>query len=209
MPSWVMESIPLFPLNTVLFPGGHLPLQVFELRYLDMVGKCIAADRPFGVVALLDGAEVRQPERLETLSDVGTLARVRDWAAPMSGLLHAECVGERRFRVIRSERLKNGLWTAEVEVLEPDQAIAIPVELQDTADALGGLIRALQDGPQGAQGLPFAAPLLLDECGWVANRWCELLPIERDQRQRLLMQDNPVLRLELIQDMLAERGMLG
>src|SRR4051812_34751455 len=102
-----MTSIPLFPLNTVLYPDGHLPLQVFEVRYLDMVKKCIANEEPFGVVSLLHGAEVRLPDGDEVLSDVGTLARIEEWSAPMPGLLHIKCVGTSRFRVFSSERLKN------------------------------------------------------------------------------------------------------
>ncbi|MEC5161131.1 uncharacterized protein ACFDR9_003586 [Janthinobacterium sp. CG_23.3] len=203
-----MASIPLFPLNTVLFPDGHLPLQVFEVRYLDMVSKCIAADQPFGVVALLAGAEVRKPDQLETLSEVGTLARVVDWDAPLAGLLHVRCVGAERFRLRASERLKNGLWMAEVRMLAPDKVVAIPPELQNVANALGALIRSLQQRQIAAAKMPLAPPFKLDECGWVANRWCDLLSLDVGQKQRLLVQENPVLRLELVQDLLSENGLL-
>ncbi|MDC8756523.1 LON peptidase substrate-binding domain-containing protein [Janthinobacterium fluminis] len=203
-----MASIPLFPLNTGLFPGGHLPLQVFEVRYLDMVSQCIAADRPFGVVALRHGSEVRKPDQMETLSAAGALARVVDWSMVMPGLLQVQCVGAERFHIVSSERLKNGLWMAEVSLQRPDKAVPIPPELQNVADTLGALIRTLQQRQIPAAQMPLAPPFLLDECGWVANRWCELLSLGIDQRQRLLIQENPVLRLELVQDLLAERGML-
>ena len=203
-----MAQIPLFPLNTVLFPDGQLPLQVFEVRYLDMVNRCIAAERPFGVVALLDGSEVRKPEQQERLAAVGTLARIADWSAPLDGLLHIQCVGTGRFRIVDSERLKNGLWMAEVEALAPDKAVAIPPEQENVANALGALIRSLQEQKIPPAQMPIAAPFRLDECGWVANRWCELLTLDVPRKQRLLSQENPVLRLELVQDVLAENGLL-
>ncbi len=203
-----MALIPLFPLNTVLFPDGHLPLQVFEVRYLDMVSKCIAADQPFGVVALLDGSEVRKPDQMERLSGGGTLARVAEWDAPLSGLLHVQCVGERRFRVESSERLRNGLWMAEVQTMPADMVVAIPPELQNVANALGALIRTWQERHIPPAQMPLAPPFRLDECGWVANRWCELLLLDVAQKQRLLVQENPILRLELVQDLLADTGLL-
>ena len=98
-----MTSIPLFPLNTVLYPDGYLPLQIFEVRYLDMIRKCITGEQPFGVVQLLDGTEVRKPGQEETLAQVGTLAKVVDWAAPLSGLLQIKCMGTRRFQMVSSE----------------------------------------------------------------------------------------------------------
>jgi Lon protease-like protein len=203
-----MTAIPLFPLNTVLFPDGQLPLQIFEVRYLDMVKKCIAADQPFGVVPLLQGAEVRQPGQAEVLSNAGTLARILDWAAPLPGLLHVRCRGTERFRLLASEQLKNGLWMGQVDLLEPDQAVAIPSEQQNVANALGSLIRSLQERKIPPDQMPLAPPFRLDECGWVSNRWCELLSLELDEKQRLLVQENPVLRLELVQDVLSENGLL-
>ncbi|HEV7816764.1 MAG TPA: LON peptidase substrate-binding domain-containing protein [Janthinobacterium sp.] len=204
-----MASLPLFPLNTVLFPDGHLPLQVFEVRYLDMVKKCIANDEQFGVVPLLQGSEVRKPDAPEVLSDVGTLARIVEWTAPLPGLLHIKCTGTQRFRIRSSERLKHGLWVAGVEPLAPDRAVAIPPEQQDVANALGALIRSLQERKIPPDQMPLMPPFRLDESGWVANRWCELLSLDPDLKQRLLAQENPVLRLELIQDLLSENGLLG
>lgn len=203
-----MIAIPLFPLNTVLFPNGRLPLQVFEVRYLDMVKKCIAGEQPFGVVALLQGAEVRKPDQEEVLADVGTLAQILEWAAPMPGLLHIKCTGTTRFQVFGSERLKNGLWMAEVETVEDDNAVDIPSEQQNVANALGSLIRSLQQRQIPSEQMPLMPPYRLDECGWVANRWCELLSIDNEQKMHLLMQQNPLLRLELVQDVLAENGLL-
>lgn len=203
-----MTSIPLFPLNTVLYPDGYLPLQIFEVRYLDMIRKCITGEQPFGVVQLLDGAEVRQPAQHETLAQVGTLARVIDWAAPLSGLLQIKCMGTERFQIVSSEQMKTGLWMAQVALLPADMAVPIPREQQNVADALGALIRTLQEQKIPRDQMPIQPPYRLDECGWVANRWCELLSLTPVQKQLLLGQENPVLRLELIQDTLSENGLL-
>jgi Lon protease-like protein len=203
-----MASIPLFPLNTILFPDGHLPLQVFEVRYLDMIKRCIARGEEFGVVPLLEGSEVRLPEKQQTLSGAGTMARILDWTAPMPGLLQISCIGTTRFQVKSAEQLKHGLWMAEVDAVAEDMVVPIPTEQQDVANALGALIRSLQKKQISTANMPLAPPYRLDEAGWVANRWCELLRLDLEEKQRLLLQENPVLRLELIQDVLSENGLL-
>ncbi|NGZ83568.1 LON peptidase substrate-binding domain-containing protein [Duganella aceris] len=203
-----MASIPLFPLNTILFPDGHLPLQVFEVRYLDLIKRCIARGEEFGVVSLLDGSEVRLPEKHETLSAAGTMARIIDWTAPLPGLLQISCIGTTRFQVRSAEQLKHGLWMAEVEEVAEDMVVPIPTEQQDVANALGALIRSLQKKQISTANMPLAPPYRLDEAGWVANRWCELLRLDLEEKQRLLLQENPVLRLELIQDVLSDNGLL-
>jgi len=203
-----MTSIPLFPLNTVLYPDGYLPLQIFEVRYLDMIRNCINGEQPFGVVQLLTGTEVRKPGQQESLAPVGTLARVVDWSAPLSGLLQIKCMGTQRFRVLSSEQLKHGLWMGEIDMLAPDLPVPVPPEQQNVADALGALIRTLQEEKIPLDQMPLQPPYRLDESGWVANRWCELLSLTPLQKQLLLSQDNAVLRLELVQDVLADNGLL-
>lgn len=203
-----MASIPLFPLNTILFPDGHLPLQLFEVRYLDLIKRCIARGEEFGVVSLLDGSEVRLPDKQDTLSSAGTMARIIDWTAPLPGLLQISCIGTTRFQVRSAEQLKHGLWMAEVDQVAEDMVVPIPTEQQDVANALGALIRSLQKKQISTANMPLAPPYRLDEAGWVANRWCELLRLDLEEKQRLLLQENPVLRLELIQDVLSENGLL-
>jgi Lon protease-like protein len=203
-----MPSIPLFPLKTILFPDGHLPLQVFEVRYLDLVKRCIAKGEEFGVVSLLDGSEVRLPEQHATLSAAGTMARILDWSAPLPGLLQISCIGTTRFQVKAAEQLKHGLWMAEVDEVAEDMVVPIPSEQQDVANALGALIRSLQKKQISTANMSLAPPYRLDEAGWVANRWCELLRLDLEEKQRLLLQENPVLRLELVQDVLSENGLL-
>ncbi|MYM81938.1 peptidase S16 [Duganella sp. FT50W] len=203
-----MPSIPLFPLKTILFPDGHLPLQVFEVRYLDLIKRCIAKGEEFGVVSLLDGSEVRVPDQHETLSACGTMARILDWSAPLPGLLQISCIGTTRFQVKSAEQLKHGLWMAEVDEVAEDMVVPIPSEQQDVANALGALIRSLQKKQISTANMSLAPPYRLDEAGWVANRWCELLRLDLEEKQRLLLQENPVLRLELVQDVLSENGLL-
>jgi len=203
-----MAAIPLFPLNTILFPDGRLPLQVFEVRYLDMVKKCIDREEEFGVVPLLEGSEVRKPGEHETLSGYGTMARIVDWAQPMPGLMQVTCIGTTRFRVLTAHQLKHGLWMGEVEPLAEDMAVPIPDDQQNVATALGNLIRSIEKKQLDTNHMALTTPYRLDQAGWVANRWCELLRLELCEKERLLMQDNPVLRLELIQDILSDNGLL-
>ena len=199
-------TFPLFPLGTVLSPDGVLPLQIFEVRYLDLIGKCIANDTPFGVVLLTQGKEVRTPEGKETFLPSGTLASVQETTAAAPGLLQVLCRGGARFKVLSSERRSNGLWMAQTELLADDRAVAVPAELQGAADALERVLASLDDVP--ASRWPLAPPFRLDDCGWVANRWCDLLPLPAVQKHGLLMLDNPLIRLELMHDMLDEHGLI-
>lgn len=202
--------LPLFPLNTVLFPGGRLSLHVFEVRYLDMIRQCIEHNTTFGIVTLLSGSEIRLPGKTETFSQTGTLVRIIHWSSPKPGLYHAVCEGTKRFRVYTIEQQRHGLWTAlDFDLLEDDKDIAIPEELQDTAHALENLLVSMKRQGIPEDQLSIAPPWHMDNCGWVANRWAELLPLKQEQKQNLLALDNPILRLEIIQDELNARGMLG
>lgn len=198
---------PLFPLNTVLFPDGLLPLQIFEVRYLDMIRKCLEGETGFGVVALLEGTEVRKPGGQERLASVGTMARIDSWHAPVAGLLQIRCSGTQRFHISACEQLKHGLWVAETVALQPDEVVPVPEELRNVADGLEAYLASLARQGLVPEEMPVAAPFRLGECGWVANRWCELLPL--GVAQRMLEVDSPLLRLELVQDLLLENGLLG
>jgi len=209
----LLTSLPLFPLGSVLFPGGLLPLRIFEVRYLDMIRRCHKAGVPFGVVALTQGSEVRVAgAEAERFSAVGTLAKITAFDAPQAGLLQIDCIGTQRFRVRTSERLKHGLWTAEVERLADDVALAVPDDLAHVATALRRLVETLE-GRKHAQGddelrLPLVPPYHFDDCGWVANRWSELLPMQPALKQRLMELDSPLMRLELVGDLLARTGIV-
>lgn len=209
-----LQSLPLFPLGTVLFPGGLLPLRIFEVRYLDMIRRCQAAGSPFGVVSLTQGQEVRQPggaqETQESFAGVGTLARLVEVSVPQPGLMMIRTEGTQRFRIQRSELLKHGLWTADVECLADDPAVQVPDDLANCADMLQRVLDSLQVQADAAGAdMPMPAPWHLQDCGWVANRWCELLPLPTGMKQRLMELDNPLLRLELVGDLLEKTRISG
>ncbi len=199
--------MPLFPLGSVLFPGGLLALRVFEVRYLDMVRKCHQAGAPFGVVALTQGREVRQagaPE--EQFNDVGTLAVIEQIDTPQPGLITLLCRGSQRFRITQRSHLPHGLWIADVGHIDPDLMVPIPQDLRKASTALAQVLHTLkQRDPETPTAIvPTAAQL--DDCGWVANRWCELLPVPLELKQRLMELDNPLVRLELVGDVLERTG---
>ncbi len=203
-----LQSLPLFPLSTVLFPGGKLPLRVFEVRYLDMISKCHKTGAPFGVVALTEGSEVRKPHALESFAEIGTIAVLERVEKPQPALMVIQCRGAQRFRVRASSRLPHGLWIADVERLDDDQPVAVPQDLQSVANALGQFIASLQQRGLTEAEIPLSTPYQLADCGWVANRWCELLPLAPAARQRLMALDNPLVRLELVSDELERAGIL-
>jgi Lon protease-like protein len=205
-PALTLQSLPLFPLDAVLFPGGVLPLRIFEVRYLDMIGRCHKTGAPFGVVLLTQGSEVRQPGGTEAFCQVGTLATISELETPRSGLMMIRASGAQRFRITSSDQLRHGLWIADVQRLAADMAVPIPDDLKNTAEALGKLIHSLQLKAPTPDRMPLQGPWRLDDCGWVANRWCELLPLPMPLKQRLMELDNPLVRLELVSDVLARTG---
>lgn len=212
-----LTQLPLFPLNTVLYPGGSLQLQIFEVRYLDLMGKCHKTGAPFGVVSLTQGSEVRRADPQapsgdgfanEAFVDIGTLATITEFSSPQPGLMVLRCTAGERFRITQRSRLKHGLWVADVKSLPADLPTPVPDDLQLVSQALRNLIESLQE-----RGASLPAPLLppyrLDDCGWVANRWCELLQLPPELKQSLMQLDNPLLRLELVGDFLSRAGISG
>lgn len=212
-----LSQLPLFPLGTVLFPGGWMPLRIFEVRYLDMINRCIKAGAPFGVVCLTEGSEVRRPDPAappgqggfarEAFHPVGTLARIEQVERPQAGLILIHCRGQQRFQVRRSQQLPHGLWVGDV-VLDPaEPVIPVPEHLAGTRDALRRVLDNLKEREPGSMNdLPLQPPYQWDDCGWVANRWIELLPAPAELKQRLMSLDNPLLRLELVSDLLDRMG---
>ena len=200
-----METIPLFPLAHGLFPDGRLDLQIFEVRYLDLVRRCHREQTPFGIAWIEEGQEVTVPGQQPTLFSYGTLAHIDSLETVQAALLRIRCHGGQRFALHRTHAGPLGVWQGEVQLLAPDPAVDIPPDLEYLAQRLGrGIALAQQDGRLAE--LPLLAPFRLDECGWVANRWCELLPIAQADKQRLMALDSPLLRLELVSDQLAQFG---
>lgn len=187
-------TLPLFPLQTVLFPGGQLSLQIFEVRYLHMVRACHQAGTPFGVMCLTSGSEIQKAgSATEQLHTVGTLARIDHLETVQAGLLRIQCTGTQRFRSAQVHQQPNGLWVGEVQLLPNDPPTPLPEDLQACAESLAEFIEPSRGDPD----------LTLADCGWVANRWCELLPLSPKIKQQLMALDNPLLRLELVNDFLS------
>ena len=209
-PPLTLSSLPLFPLGSVLFPGGLLALRVFEVRYLDMVRKCHQTGAPFGVVSLTQGHEVRQagaPE--ERFSDVGTLAVIEQFDKPQPGLITLLCRGTQRFRITERRHLPHGLWTADVTHMDQDLTVPVPDDLQKAATALAQVLHTLRQRDPTTPTAITPTPEQLGDCGWVANRWCELLPVPLELKQQLMELENPLVRLELVGDVLERTGIAG
>lgn len=212
-----LSQLPLFPLQTVLFPGGWMPLRIFEVRYLDMVNRCHKSGAPFGVVCLHEGSEVRRIDHTappggdafakEIFHPVGTLAHIEQLERPQPGLLLIHCRGLQRFHITHSQQLPHGLWVGDVRLDPAESVVSVPDDLASTRDALHRLLdNLLEREPEAMNELPLQPPYQWDDCGWVANRWAELLPAPAELKQRLMALDNPLVRLELISDLLDRMG---
>jgi Lon protease-like protein len=195
----------LFPLRAVLFPGGLLNLKVFEARYLDLVSRCLRDGSGFGVVCLRQGGEVRGDPQAVHFESEGVATRLDEVDAAQAGILHVRCIGQRRFRLEEPRQQPDGLWLADVRWLPDDEHVTPPPALQPTVQALANAIETLTQ----QQAFPFAQPYRLDDAGWVANRWCELLPISLAAKQKLMALEDPLIRLRLVDEFLRQRGVVG
>jgi len=191
-----MPQLALFPLNTVLFPGGLLPLRIFETRYVDMVGRCTRGEETFGVVLVENGSDT---DRQVATAPIGTSARIVDFQTLEGGLLGILCHGERRFRIHARSQLPDGLNCAEVEWLEEAGRVLVPEHLQTLVPLLREALGQLKTIGR------FMAPDYEDAC-WVGYRIAELLPLDQKLLQRLLESDDPIARLELLAPLLDLRA---
>jgi hypothetical protein len=203
-PPGLLAELPLFPLQTVLFPDGLLQLRVFEARYLDLVSHCLRHDTPFGVVCIHQGSELRRGADKPRFESVGVLAHLREVDAEQPGILSASCRGGLRFEIQRRWQRQDGLWLAEAQAIATEPGQPVPAELEPAARALEQAIASLAAQDQH----PFAPPFRLADAGWVANRWCEILPVSLAAKQRLMALDEPVLRLKLVDEYLRGKGVL-
>ena len=199
-------NIPLFPLGMTLFPDGLAALKIFEVRYLDMTRSSFREGTPFGIVTLNQGAEVRQPTEQISFADIGTLAEIVDFEAIQPSLYSIRCRGQSRFKVDHAEQLPNGLWRADVTCIDEDTAIEIPPELAKSATTLQRVLQSIDEQAVPDEQRPILKPYRLNDCGWVSNRWAELLNLNPQQKQHLMTLENPRLRLDLVQELLEEMG---
>jgi len=170
------EEIPLFPLQSVLFPGGPLPLRIFEPRYVDLVGRCLRSRTGFGVVLILEGGEVGD---VAAVAEVGTLALIEDFSPLPDGLLGIFCRGGRRFRLRERRQATDGLHLGTIEWLPEAGAAPLPPQYAPLAQLLEQVLPEL-----GA--LYEKVERRLDDAEWVGCRLAEILPIEQREKQRLL-----------------------
>jgi uncharacterized protein len=193
-----METIPLFPLSSVLLPGGRMPLQIFEPRYLDLVSNCMKQGGGFGVVLLREGSEVvrRDMAQLDTrLSPVGTYAKIVDWDALSSGRLGITIEGEKKFRLLSSAIAANHLHMGEVEWLQDEPRVPLP----ENGPELMGLLRQLTDHPHVAK-LQISHDI--EDASILGCVLTQLLPIDEAIKFELLVEQDPLLRLEQIINLL-------
>ncbi len=194
-----LDDLPIFPLNTVLFPGGLLPLRVFEARYMDMARECLKQRQPFGVCLIREGREVGVPAVPEA---VGCFAHIVDCDMEQLGLLQLRTRGGQRFRIRDSRVAAQGLRRAQVEPLEPEADAALPSEFAALAD----LLRLVVADKSTAV---FAEPHEFDRASWVGYRVSEILPVPLAAKQKLLELNGAISRLEILYRFLQQRGLVG
>ncbi len=184
-------EIPLFPLATVLFPGGPLPLRIFEIRYIDLVGRCLREGSGFGVVLIVEGAEAGGHA---TTREIGTYARIVDFSQEAGGLLGIRAVGERRFRILACRRERDGLNVAQVEWLPEERAAALPDEFAELGPLLESVLGDLAELYLGMERHP-------QDAAWVSARLAEILPVPMHHKQHCLELDDPVERIRYLRPM--------
>ena len=199
MPAPSLQSLPIFPLNTVLFPDGLLPLRIFEARYMDMARECLKTKAPFGVCLIKEGKEVGAPA---TPEPIGSLAHIVECDMEQLGLLTLSTRGGQRFRILERTVSPNGLIRAQVELLPDEEDAPIPEAFQGCVRILEAIIRDRGEKV-------FASPARLASATWVGYRLTEILPASQTAKQKLLELEGSVTRLEVLYQFLEQRGLLG
>jgi len=192
-----LSNVPIFPLNAVLFPGGLLPLRVFEARYMDMTRDCMKRDQPFGVCLIREGAEVGAPA---VPQDIGCLAKILEWDMQQQGILNIKTRGGQRFRILERRVGTQGLISADLEPIPAEASAAVPAEFAACARLLEMVVAD--------QGKPvFAEPHAFNDAAWVGYRLAEILPVPLIAKQKLLEMSDPLGRLSILQRFLESRGL--
>ena len=189
--------IPIFPLNTVLFPDGLLPLRVFEARYMDMARNCLKHQSHFGVCLIREGKEVGEPALPES---VGCLASIVECDMQQLGVLQLLTRGGQRFRILDRDANGQGLVSARIELIPPEQELAMPEEYADCRRLLEMVV---SDHGKAV----FGEPHRLDSATWVGHRLGEILPVPAAAKQQLLEMDDSIARLAILQRFLEQRGL--
>jgi hypothetical protein len=179
-----------------------LPLQLFELRYLQMIGECERTATGFGVVTLAQGREVHRPgtaaEQFETM---GTRVQIERIERPQAGLVLVWCRGAERFNIQTAQQRSDGLWTGQVQALPPETDVQVPEDLQHLSAQMHDVLTEMSAQPSAVP--HWAEAWRLQDCSWLSNRWGELLPLPLQMKYRLFALQEPLMRLELVGDMVA------
>lgn len=191
------EEIPIFPLHTVLYPGGPLSLRVFEPRYTDMISQCLKGDHGFGVCLIREGDETGVAA---SSHEIGTIAQIEDWHMRKDGLLGIDVKGERKICIKSQSVASNQLLIAEVEYLKEEPAIEVPPEFIDLVDLLEERISQLGKRYSNVK-------VNFTDAAWVGYRLAEVLPLRLSQKQYFLQMEQPLRRLEHLSDVLQHLDM--
>jgi len=195
----IIQDFPLFPLKTVLFPGGPLALKVFEPRYLDMLSQCEKTGDSFGICLISEGSEVGPAP---VVYPVGTLVNITFWENRKDGLLGISVKGEQKFNIINKRVLTNELSVADVELLDLETVQTLPEQYLSMVSVLEKIIQPLQH--------PYInLPKKYDDATWVGSRLSELLPLPLTTKQQLLELNEPMGRLAMLYDEMLSLGMLS
>ncbi|MGH6623622.1 MAG: LON peptidase substrate-binding domain-containing protein [Burkholderiaceae bacterium] len=210
-------QLPLFPLSAVLFPGGVLPLRIFEARYMDMARDCLRDGSHFGVCLITD-PKASDLSRAAATATTGCSAAITAWDMQQLGLLHVRAVGQERFTVLSTSVTANGLTVAEVEPLGDDDDVPVPESYSACVDLLKRIIDDLsaQAAERRREGetddvltrLPFEEPYRMDSSAWVSNRLCEVLPVPLKAKQKLMELADGRTRLEIVHKYLKQHSVL-
>ncbi|PTB21657.1 ATP-dependent protease [Trinickia symbiotica] len=205
----VYADLPLFPLHSVLFPDGLLPLKIFEARYLDMTRTCLRESSPFGVCLIKSGSEVANADEPCVPEPVGCLAAIEECDVDTFGMLHVRARGGKRFRLLSHRVEPSGLLVGSAELLPDD----IPLEGSDAlakfgacAEVLERIIETIRE--RDADSLPFAEPFRFDDPAWVSNRLAEVLPIPLRTRQKLMEMTDAGARIDCVHHYMQHRQLL-
>ncbi|MCK9380988.1 MAG: LON peptidase substrate-binding domain-containing protein [Sulfuritalea sp.] len=197
--------IPLFPLRSVLFPGGRLPMRIFEQRYMDMAKVCFKESSCFGICLIARGEEVaRAGQKPAEPHAVGTLAHIADWDMQQLGVLNIIAQGGERFRLLRHWTEESGLLRGEIELIAAPTVLPVPGPYARLVPLLRAIVGEMAAGAPNAPAMPHR----FFDAGWLGMRYAEVLPIPVAARQKLLEIEDSIDRLEIIYRFLEGKGLL-
>jgi uncharacterized protein len=193
----------IFPLGTVLFPRGVLPLRIFEARYVDMVRQCMRNDEPFGVCRIIEGNEVGKPAEHE---HIGCSARIVDFDKEPSGILNIRTLGEKRFKITSEKVNLQSLIVAEIDWLAEEVDAPVPTDMGRCVSVVEQVIAELVETESNTMKRVLEPPYLLQSASWVSNRLCEILPFGPSSKQLMLELSDPLQRLSIVNQVLQKHS---